>query len=70
MESAPGNHDVLFNYDFVEASYSSAPTKRPDYAAIVKEALAAAKKEGFSGPTALYEKYTGSQPRQMIKRLL
>jgi hypothetical protein len=63
----PGNHDVLFNYDFVEASYSSAPTKRPDYAAIVKEALAAAKKEGFSGPTALYEKYTGSQPRQMIE---
>ncbi|MBP86533.1 MAG: hypothetical protein CMJ64_07450 [Planctomycetaceae bacterium] len=63
----PGNHDVLFNYDFVEESYSSAPTKRPDYAAIVREALASAKKEGFSGAAALYEKYTDSKPRQMIE---
>ena len=63
----PGNHDVLFNYDFVEASYSLAPAKRPDYAAIVKEALDAADKEGFRGAAALYEKYTGSQPRQLIE---
>jgi len=63
----PGNHDVLFNYDFVEASYSSAPQKRPDYAAIVKQALAGAAKEGFKGPTALYEKYTGSKPHQLVE---
>ena len=63
----PGNHDVLFNYNFVEASYSSAPTKKPEYAEIVKKALAEAEKEGFTGPTALYEKYTGSPPRQLIE---
>lgn len=57
--AAPGNHDVLFNYDFVEASYSSAPQKKPEYAAIVKRALADAAKAGFTGSTALYEKYTG-----------
>ncbi len=62
----PGNHDVLFNYDFVEASYSSAPQKKPEYAEIVKKALAEAEKEGFTGPTALFEKYTGSPPRQRI----
>ncbi len=63
----PGNHDVLFNYDFVEASYSSAPKQKPEYAAIVKQALAAAEKEGFTGSTALYEKYTGSKPRQVFE---
>lgn len=63
----PGNHDVLFNYNFVEQSYSSAPQKKPEYAAIVKKALAAAEQEGFKGPTALYEKYTGTKPRQLIE---
>lgn len=63
----PGNHDVLFNYDFIEASYSSAPEKKPEYAKIVKQALADAAKEGFTGPAALYEKYTGAKPRQLIE---
>jgi len=63
----PGNHDVLFNYSFVEQSYSSAPEKKPEYAAIVKKALAAAEKEGFTGPAALYEKYTGTKPRGLIE---
>ncbi len=63
----PGNHDVLFNYDFVEASYSSAPTKNPEYATTVKAALELAKKDGFTGPTALFEKYTGSKPQQLIE---
>ena len=63
----PGNHDVLFNYDFIEASYSTAPEKKPEYAKIVKEALAEAEKEGFTGPTALFEKFTGSPPRQRIE---
>jgi len=67
MHVVPGNHDVLFNYDFVEAGYSSAPQKKPAYAAIVKQALAAAKKEGFEGPTALYQKYTGAKPQQLIE---
>ena len=63
----PGNHDVLFNYDFVEASYSSAPEKKPEYAKLVKAALASAAQKGFTGSAALYEKYTGSKPRQMIE---
>jgi hypothetical protein len=63
----PGNHDVLFNYDFMEASYASAPEKKPEYAKIVKQALAAAAKEGFTGPAALYEKYSGAKPRQLIE---
>lgn len=63
----PGNHDVLFNYDFVEASYSSAPKNRPDYAEIVRKALATAANDGFTGPAALYEKYTGAKPRQLIE---
>ena len=63
----PGNHDVLFNYDFIEASYSTAPEKKPEYAKIVKQALADAAKEGFTGPAALYEKFTGAKPRQLIE---
>lgn len=63
----PGNHDVLFNYDFMEASYSTAPEKKPEYAKIVKQALAEAAKEGFKGPAALYEKFTGAKPRQLIE---
>ena len=63
----PGNHDVLFNYDFVEASYASASEKKPEYAKLVKAALASAAKEGFTGSAALYEKYTGSKPRQLIE---
>ena len=58
--AAPGNHDVLFNYDFVEASYSSAPAKNPENDAIVKRAVAAANNENLTGPTALFQKYTGS----------
>lgn len=63
----PGNHDVLFNYDFVEASYSSAPKNKPEYAEIVRQALTAAADEGFDGPAALYEKYTGAKPAQLIE---
>jgi 3',5'-cyclic AMP phosphodiesterase CpdA len=63
----PGNHDVLFNYDFVEASYSKAPTDKPEYKKLVDQALVEAKKEGFEGPTALFEKYTGSPPRQRVE---
>ena len=63
----PGNHDVLFNYDFVEKSYSSAPKQKPQYAAIVQQAMAEAKQDGFTGPTALYQKYTGSKPRQTVE---
>lgn len=63
----PGNHDVLFNYDFVEKSYSSAAEKKPEYAVLVAKALSDAKGEGFQGPAALYEKYTGSRPRQLIE---
>lgn len=63
----PGNHDVLFNYDFVEASYSNAPTQKPEYDKLVQTALAEAKKEGFEGPTALFEQFTGSPPRQLVE---
>lgn len=62
----PGNHDVLFNYDFIESSYSSAPEQKPEYARIVRQALTDAAKEGFTGPAALYEKYTGEKPRQLL----
>eukprot|EP00913_Durusdinium_trenchii_P013424 g12605.t1 len=64
---APGNHDVLFNYQFIERSYSSAPAARPDYDKLVKQAVAEAKKKGFSGPTALYEQFTGSKPQQIVE---
>ncbi|MFT4691256.1 MAG: 3',5'-cyclic AMP phosphodiesterase CpdA [Limisphaerales bacterium] len=63
----PGNHDVLFNYDFIEANYSGAAEKKPDYATLVKRALVGAHKEGFSGPAALFEKFTGSPPRQVVE---
>ena len=63
----PGNHDVLFNYDFVEQSYSSAPKQKPEYAAIVAKALAEARQDGFTGPAALYEKFTGSKPQQLVE---
>lgn len=65
--AAPGNHDVLFNYKFIEQSYAGAPKAKPDYDKIVKRAVAAANKEGFRGPTALYEKYTGSKPQQLVE---
>jgi 3',5'-cyclic AMP phosphodiesterase CpdA len=67
LEVVAGNHDVLFNYDFVEQSYSSAPQQKPEYAALVKEALATAKQEGFDGPTALFEKFTGAKPNRIIE---
>jgi predicted phosphohydrolase len=63
----PGNHDVLFNYDFIESSYSSAPVKKPQYATIVEKALLKAKKDGYIGSTALYEQYTGQKPRQLVE---
>jgi predicted phosphodiesterase len=66
--AAPGNHDVLFNYDFVEASYSSAPKNNPEYAAIVKRAVDAAKNEGLNGPAALFQKHTGNLPQQTIEK--
>ncbi|GAB4137092.1 MAG: hypothetical protein Tsb009_04460 [Planctomycetaceae bacterium] len=64
---APGNHDVLFNYNFVEASYSRAPKQKPEYAKLVKAAVIQAAREGFTGPTALYEKFTKSKPRQLVE---
>lgn len=64
---APGNHDVLFNYDFVESSYASAPQKRPDYARIVAQAVREAKAEGLVGPAALFQKHTGAKPQQRIE---
>jgi 3',5'-cyclic AMP phosphodiesterase CpdA len=67
LEVVAGNHDVLFNYDFVEASYSSARQQKPEYAALVKDALAAAKQEGFEGSTALFEKFTGAKPNRIIE---
>lgn len=66
-EVVAGNHDVLFNYDFVEASYASAPQQKPEYAALVKDALAVAKREGFTGPTALFEKFTGVKPNRIVE---
>ena len=33
----------------------------------MKKALVAAEKEGFTGSAALYEKYTGTKPRQLIE---
>lgn len=63
----PGNHDVLFNYDFEEKSYSAAPEQKPEYDRIVQDAVAQAKSDGFQGSTALYEKYTGSKPRQLVE---
>lgn len=63
----PGNHDVLFNYNFIEKSYSSAPKDKPKYAELVKKALVEAKKEGYTGPAALFEKYTKSKPQQRIE---
>lgn len=66
-EVVAGNHDVLFNYDFIEKSYSSAPMQKPEYAKLVKDALAAAKQEGFSGSTALFEKFTGTKPNRIVE---
>lgn len=67
IEVVAGNHDVLFNYDFVEESYSSAPQQKPEYAALVRDALATAKQEGFSGSTALFEKFTGTKPNRIAE---
>lgn len=67
LEVVPGNHDVLFNYDFVEASYASAPQRNPEYARTVSAALAEAAKEGFKGATALFEKFTGTKPNRIVE---
>lgn len=67
LEVVAGNHDVLFNYDFVEALYSSAPQKAPEYAKLVASAVEEASGEGFKGPTALFEKYTGRKPDRIVE---
>ncbi len=64
---APGNHDVLFNYNFVEEMYLSAAKKNPEYAKLVVAAVASAAKEGFTGSTALYEKYMQVKPQRLVE---
>ena len=68
LEVVAGNHDVLFNYNFMEKSYASAPQQNPEYARLVKEALALADQDGYSGATALFEKFTGAQPNRIVER--
>lgn len=67
LEVVAGNHDVLFNYDFVEKPYSSAVDQKPEYARLVKAALVRAKQEGYSGSTALFEKFTGVKPNRIVE---
>lgn len=67
LELVAGNHDVLFNYDFIESLYADAPKKSPDYARQVREAVQLAAKEGFRGPTSLFEKYTGQKPNRIAE---
>lgn len=65
LELVAGNHDVLFNYDFIESLYADAAKKSPDYARQVRDAVHLAAKEGFKGPTSLFEKYTGQKPNRI-----
>lgn len=67
LEVVAGNHDVLFNYNFVESGYASAPEKSPEYAQLVTDALKKAATEGFVGPTALFEKFTGRRPDRIVE---
>ena len=67
LELVAGNHDVLFNYDFIESLYADAPKKSPDYARQVREAVQLAAKEGFRGPTSLFEKYTGQKANRIAE---
>lgn len=62
LEVVAGNHDVLFNYNFVESLYASAPKEAPEYAKLVAAAVKTASAEGYHGPTALFEKFTGRKP--------
>ena len=62
----PGNHDVMFSHTFVEKQYATAAERKPEQARIVRQAASAAAKEGFTGPTALYEKHTGRRPHQTV----
>jgi len=63
----PGNHDVMFVHDFVEDMYQSAKEKQPEAYEIVKKAQGKAIQEGYTGSTALYEKYMNTPPRQVVK---
>ena len=65
LEVVPGNHDVLFNYDFVEDLYAKASDNAPEYAKLVATAVQDAEAEGFKGPTALFEKYIGRKPNRV-----
>ncbi|MBH58161.1 MAG: hypothetical protein CMJ82_13370 [Planctomycetaceae bacterium] len=67
LELVAGNHDVLFNYNFVEALYADAPKQSPDYARLVAEAVDDAEQDGFSGPTALFQKFTGRKPNYIAE---
>ena len=64
----PGNHDVIFNSSFVEKMYEDYQSRNKEYAAKVRKAVEEAAREGFKGPTALYEKFTGQKPRQRVER--
>ena len=66
LEPVAGNHDVLFNYDFVEPLYASAVKEAPEYAKLVADAVDKASGEGFKGPTALFEKFTGRKPDRTV----
>ena len=65
LKLVAGNHDVLFNYDFIESLYADAAKEVPDYARQVRDAVQLAAKEGFKGPTSLFEKYTGQKPNRI-----
>ncbi|MBA63223.1 MAG: hypothetical protein CMJ76_12770 [Planctomycetaceae bacterium] len=67
LEVVAGNHDVLFNYDFVESLYASASKNAPEYAKLVSIAVKNAGDEGYVGPTALFEKYTGRKPDRIAE---
>lgn len=67
LELVAGNHDVLFNYDFVESLYADAAKGAPEYAKLVGDAVQKASEEGFIGPTALYEKFTGRKPNRVAE---
>lgn len=67
LELVAGNHDVLFNYDFVEPLYADAAKDAPEYAKLVAAAVEQASGEGFRGPTALFEKFTGRKPDRVAE---
>ena len=67
LEVVAGNHDVLFNYNFVESLYASASKAAPEYAKLVAAAVKDASDEGYNGPTALFEKFTGRKPDRIAE---